>query len=103
MAFDPQSLAREIPDLDLYHQWDIEPEQAVQLARECEAAGLACDARLKNSEGATVSTHSGVRVHGNSLGFLAGSTLYEDHLSVLCETMRMLIAGDGERMPSDIV
>ena len=43
-----------------------------ELARECEAAGLACDPRLKNSEGATVTTHSGVRVHGNSLGFLAG-------------------------------
>jgi len=69
---DPQALAREIPDLDLYHHWDIEPEQAVQLARECEAAGLASDPRLKNSEGATVTTHSGVRVHGNSLGFLAG-------------------------------
>jgi len=69
---DPEALAREIPDLDLYHRWDVEPEQAVQLARECEAAGLACDARLKNSEGATVTTHSGVRVHGNSLGFLAG-------------------------------
>jgi PmbA protein len=69
---DPDALAREIPDLDLYHPWDVEPEQAVQLARECEAAGLACDARLKNSEGATVTTHSGVRVHGNSLGFLAG-------------------------------
>jgi len=27
-------------------------------------------------------------------------TLYEDHLSVLCETMRMLVAGDGERAPS---
>jgi PmbA protein len=69
---DPQALAREIPDLDLYHFWDIEPEQAIELARECEGAGLACDARLKNSEGATVTTHSGVRVHGNSLGFLAG-------------------------------
>ncbi|HEY1723806.1 MAG TPA: metalloprotease PmbA [Steroidobacteraceae bacterium] len=69
---DPDSLARDIPDLDLYHHWDIEPEQAVQLARECEAAGLACDSKLKNSEGATVSTHSGVRVHGNSHGFLAG-------------------------------
>ena len=69
---DPRRLAREIPDLDLYHAWDIEPEQAIELARECEAAGLACDPRLKNSEGATVTTHSGVRVHGNSLGFLAG-------------------------------
>jgi PmbA protein len=67
-----EALAREIPDLDLYHHWDIEPEQAVELARTCEAAGLACDQRLKNSEGATVTTHSGVRVHGNSYGFLAG-------------------------------
>jgi len=32
----------------------------------------------------------------------AGSTLYEDHLSVLCETMRMLIAGDGARAPASI-
>jgi PmbA protein len=66
------ALAREIPDLDLFHPWDIAPEQAVELARECEAAGLACDARLKNSEGATLTTHSGVRVYGNSHGFLAG-------------------------------
>jgi TorA maturation chaperone TorD len=32
----------------------------------------------------------------------AGSTLYEDHLSVLCETMRMLIAGDAVRPPASI-
>ena len=32
----------------------------------------------------------------------AGSTLYEDHLSVLCETMRMLVAGEGERIPTPI-
>ena len=36
------------------------------------------------------------------LARLAGSTLYEDHLSVLCETMRMLVAGDGVRGPSDV-
>jgi len=36
------------------------------------------------------------------LARVAGSTLYEDHLSVLCETMRMLVAGDGDRGPSDI-
>jgi TorA maturation chaperone TorD len=36
------------------------------------------------------------------LARLAGSTQYEDHLSVLCETMRMLIAGDGERGPTAI-
>jgi PmbA protein len=71
---DPAELATRIPQLDLYHPWEIEAEQAIELARECEAAGLACDARLKNSEGATVSTGSGARVHGNSSGFLEGLT-----------------------------
>ena len=92
---DREALAREIPDLDLYHHWDIEPEQAVQLARECEAAGLACDARLKNSEGATVTTHSGVRVHGNSLGFLAGFPSTSHSLSCA------LVAQEGQDMQRD--
>lgn len=65
-------MAREVPDLDLYHPWDVTPEQAIELARACEAAGRAVDARLSNSEGASVSTHRGVRVYGNSHGFLAG-------------------------------
>ena len=36
------------------------------------------------------------------LGRQAGSTLYEDHLSALCETMRILIAGAGDRRPADM-
>ena len=69
---EPEYMAREFPDLDLDHPWTLEPEQAVAIARECEAAGLAVDARLTNSEGAALSTHRGVRVFGNSHGFLAG-------------------------------
>jgi len=30
------------------------------------------------------------------------ATLLEDHLSALCETMRMLVAGDGERPPAPV-
>jgi PmbA protein len=92
---DPEELAREIPQLDLYHPWDLEPEQAVTLARECEAAGLACDARLKNSEGATLTTHSAVRVYGNSNGFLQG--LPSTSHSVSCA----LVAEQGEDMQRD--
>jgi PmbA protein len=69
---DADSMAREFPDLDLDHPWGLEPEQAVEIARECEAAGLAVDPRLTNSEGASLTTHRGVRVFGNSYGFLAG-------------------------------
>ena len=92
---DPAALAREIPDLDLYHPWDLAPEQAVILARDCEAAGLACDTRLRNSEGGTVTTHSGVRVYGNSNGFLQGypSTSH----SISCA----LVAQDGDDMQRD--
>jgi len=30
------------------------------------------------------------------------ATMLEDHLSALCETMRMLVAGDGERPPATV-
>jgi PmbA protein len=71
---DAAELASTFPDLDLDHPWDLSPDEAVALARECEAAGLAADKRLHNSEGGTVTTHRGVRVYGNSHGFLAGNT-----------------------------
>lgn len=69
---DAADMAHEIPDLSLEHPWEVTPEQAIELARACEAAGLAVDRRLANSEGASVSSHRGVRVYGNSHGFLAG-------------------------------
>ncbi|HVT34741.1 MAG TPA: DNA gyrase modulator, partial [Nevskiaceae bacterium] len=37
-------MARDFPDLDLDHPWALSPDQAVDLARECEAAALAVDA-----------------------------------------------------------
>ena len=92
---DQEDLAHNIPDLALEHPWDITPEQAIDLARNCEAAGLAVDKRLTNSEGASVSTHQGVRVYGNSHGFLHGypSTSH----SVSC----VLLAQDGDDMQRD--
>ena len=65
-------LAKDIPDLSLYHPWDLPVEQAIELAKECEAAAFAVDKRIGNSEGASVSTQESLFVYGNSLGFLAG-------------------------------
>jgi PmbA protein len=92
---DPEELARSIPDLDLDHPWDLPPEQAVELARACEAAGRVVDPRITNSEGASVSSHRGVRVYGNSHGFLEGfpSTSH----SVSC----VLLAQAGDDMQRD--
>ncbi|TLY63260.1 MAG: metalloprotease PmbA [Gammaproteobacteria bacterium] len=92
---EPEALAREIPDLDLDHPWDVTPERAIELARECEAAGLAVDPRLANSEGAAVNSQRQTGVYGNSLGFLAGYSATSH--SVSCT----LIAEAGEDMQRD--
>ncbi|MEO8308168.1 MAG: metalloprotease PmbA [Pseudomonadota bacterium] len=92
---DAADIASVVPDLSLYHPWDLSPEDAIEMARVCEAAGLAVDRRVSNSEGASVSTHRGVRVYGNSHGFLAGypSTSH----SISC----VLLAQQGEDMQRD--
>lgn len=64
-------MASEIPDLELMHEWDLTSDDAIRTAIECEDAARAFDKRVTNSEGATVSTNSGVRAYGNSHGFLA--------------------------------
>jgi PmbA protein len=92
---EPEALAREIPDLDLDHPWQLTPEGAIELARECEAAGLSLDARLANSEGASVNSQRHTGVYGNSLGFLAGYSATNHSLSCA------LIAQDGEDMQRD--
>jgi PmbA protein len=92
---DVDDMASEVPDLDLAHRWDLSPEAAVEMARDCEAAGLAVDKRLTNSEGASISTHRGVRVYGNSHGFLAGYP--SSSHSVSC----VLLAQDGDDMQRD--
>ena len=69
---DPALLAKSWPELDLYHPWDLEVDEAIALGRECEAAALAVDPRLTNSEGATVSRHEGEFVYANTLGFSGG-------------------------------
>ena len=82
---DADMLARDIPDLDLNHPWAIEPDAARDLAISCEAAALEFDPRISNSEGATLSSHQGLRVFGNSLGFVAGyaSTMHSLSCAVI--------------------
>jgi len=92
---EPQYLAREIPDLDLDHPWDLAAEAAIEIARRCEQAGRALDPRIANSEGASVSTQRHTGVYGNSLGFLAGFS-GTSH-SVSCS----LIAQEADQMQRD--
>ncbi|MDQ0979099.1 metalloprotease PmbA [Pseudomonas synxantha] len=69
---DKALMARDVQDFDLFHAWDITPEQAIEQALVCEAAAFDTDARIKNADGTTLSTHQGCRVYGNSHGFIGG-------------------------------
>jgi len=92
---DPDRLAREFPDLDLIHPWDMPVERAIEMAQACEAAGFAVDKKITNSEGATVSTQQSHFIYGNSNGFLAGYP--SSRHSIWCA----LIAGKGDGMQRD--
>lgn len=69
---DATLMARELPDLDLYHPWSITPEQAIEQALSCESAAFDFDARIRNADGTSLNTHQGCRAYGNSNGFIGG-------------------------------
>jgi PmbA protein len=69
---DPEALARESKDLDLFHPWDLPVERAIEIAKRCESAAFALDKRVSNSEGASVSCQQWQFVLANSDGFMDG-------------------------------
>lgn len=69
---DAALMAKDLPDLDLCHPWALEPDAAIALAQRCETAARDFDPRITNSEGASVSSHQGLRVYGNTHGFIGG-------------------------------
>ncbi|NQY51860.1 MAG: metalloprotease PmbA [Piscirickettsiaceae bacterium] len=89
---DESLMATDLPDLSLYHPWNINIEKAITLASECEQAGRDVDTRITKSEGSSLSSHDGVLVYANSHGFV-GSTQSSRH-SLSCT----LIANDSRGM-----
>ena len=84
---EPELLARSKPDLDLYHPWALDAEEAIGIARRCEAAAFALSPKIRNSEGATVSAQQSQFVFANSLGFMGGfpTSRHSLYLSVIAE------------------
>jgi len=72
----------EVPDLGLYHPWGLTVEEAIEVARRTEAAALAVDKRITNSEGATISAFDSDFVLANTLGFCAGFPASKASISV---------------------
>jgi len=70
---DSELMATNNDDLDLYHPWDKTEAELLDYALTCEQAAISADARITNSEGASVSSYSGSAVYANSHGFLSRS------------------------------
>ena len=85
---DAELMATDIQDLDLHHPWDISVDEAIEIARICEAAALGVDSRITNSEGASVSTGTGFFAYSNSHGFTGGysSSRHGVSCSVIAES-----------------
>ena len=92
---DPDRMAIDPPDLDLFHPWTLSTEEAIALALETETAARDHDPRITNSDGASVSRHDGDYVYGNSHGFLEGYSSSRNSLSCV------VIAEDSSGMQRD--
>ena len=66
---DADLMATQIDDLDLYHPWDLDTAQAIDMAKNCEQVALDFDDRIINSDGSSISTYSGIGLMSNSHGF----------------------------------
>ena len=92
---DAALLARDCPDLDLYHPWALTVEDAIATARRCEQAAFDASPLVSNSEGASVSTQEAQFVSANSLGFMGGYPTSRHYIS--CS----VIAGEQDAMQRD--
>jgi PmbA protein len=92
---DAELMASSPVDLDLSHPWNVTADQAIELAKTCEAAALAFDPRINNSEGASIGSHRGLHVYGNTHGFVGGYPTTSHTLSCV------VLAGTGDEMQRD--
>jgi PmbA protein len=92
---DDDMLERAPRDLDLFHPWLLSAEEAVEIARRCEAAAFTVDKRITNSEGANTYAQQSHFVMANTRGFIGGYPYSRHSISV------SPIAGKGNNMQRD--
>ena len=88
-------MAKDCPDLDLYHPWALSVEEAIETARRCEQAAFDASPQVSNSEGASISTQQAHFVSANSHGFMGGYPTSRHYIS--CS----VIAGEQDAMQRD--
>jgi PmbA protein len=89
---DSELMAEDFPDLELQHEWNIDIPEMGEIAMRCEEAARSHDERISNSEGASVSSHSGSDFYANSHGFSGGSAGTRHSVSVC------VLGSEGDEM-----
>jgi PmbA protein len=92
---DKELMTKIHPDLDLFHPWEINPQQAIDLALQCESTALSLDKRIANSDGVSVSTYESYHSYANTNG--AEGMIQSTSHSISCS----LIAKIDEEMQRD--
>jgi len=87
--------AEQRQDLELFFPWTIDAQAATALALQTEAAALAVDKRLRNSDGASVSAQQSHFFSAHTHGFRGGYASSRHSVSV------SPIAGQGDDMQRD--
>ncbi|ALG67095.1 metalloprotease PmbA [Beggiatoa leptomitoformis] len=92
---DARLMATNIPDLDLYHAWELSTEQAIALALTTEQAALAVDSRIKQVDNSSVDKGQITRIYGNSHGFMGSWT--SSSYSISCRVIAQEAEGQMQR------
>ena len=79
---DEEDIAKVHPELDLFHPWAVNSEQAAQLALACEEAALKTSRRITNSDGAGVSAQQSHFFSAHTHGFRGGYASSRHSMSV---------------------
>ncbi|HWI24061.1 MAG TPA: DNA gyrase modulator, partial [Lysobacter sp.] len=92
---DPDLMATDLREFDGWHPWSVDADRAIDIALACEQAGRDSDARIENSDGASVGSSESLSVYANSHGFLGGERSTQHTIGCA------LIAGRGDGMQRD--
>ena len=77
---DADRMASSVQNLELDYPWGLSPEEAIEIAIECENRARGFE-KISNSEGASVTTSRGTSIYGNTHGFIGSYTSTRHNLS----------------------
>jgi PmbA protein len=92
---DKELMTKEHPDLNLFHVWNVTPQEAIDIALKCEKHALSIDKRITNSDGVNVSSYESHHGYVNTNG--GEGFIHTTRHSLSCS----LIAAEGEEMQRD--